>query len=253
MLKGKKVIVTGGSSGIGKAIAKTFAMQGANVLITGRNISKLEFTVNTINSSLKRNQGKLDYLQWDITDVKNIDTYLEQCISMLNGLDILVCNAGIFPGVLDFSNTTVEQFENTLLTNLEGPFFLASKTIHYMSSCRVEGNIIFIASETADVATTNPYGLSKCALVNFAKGIAYDKKTHGVRCNVISPGITVSNINNRDTNGDLSAQTINGRLLLSDEIAQTALFLACDVSKCINGEVIRCNEGNTINVEYFRR
>lgn len=248
LLKGKRVVVTGGGSGIGKEIAKTAALHGANVLITGRNEEKLQKSVAEIVAAGK----SAVCLVWDICDNADMPGILHEIEQKIGGIDCWVNCAGVYPGGFSYQNTTSEIWDEVFSINLKATCMVTNAVAKYMIEHKTEGTILTISSETGNCAYTNPYGLSKAALNSYIRGLAYELAKYRIRSNGIAPGITVSEINPKDRDGDLSLNTITGRLMRPEEMAQTALFLLCDASKCINGEIITCNGGNCIQVEYFR-
>lgn len=249
LLAGKRVVVTGGGSGIGKEIARAAVKQGASVLITGRNGEKLEKAAAELNEQ----KQSVSCLAWDICDFADMPGVLQKAETLLGGeIDCWVNNAGIYPGGYSFRNTTEAVWDRVFDINLKATCFVSNAVANYLIEKGNGGSLLFVSSETGSCAYTNPYGMSKAALNSYIKGLAYELVRYGIRSNGVAPGITVSDINPRDTAGDLHAEPIIGRMLLPEEIAQTAIFLLSDLSKCINGEIILCNGGNCIPVESFR-
>lgn len=248
VLKGKRVIVTGGGSGIGKEIAKAAALQGAIVLITGRNGEKLQKAA----AEMSCDGRAAAYLAWDICDNEDMPEVFREIEQKIGGVDCWVNCAGIYPGGISYQNTTSEIWDKVFSVNLKATCMVTNAAAKYMIEHKTEGTLLTISSETASCAYTNPYGLSKAALNSYIRGMAYELAKYHIRSNGIAPGITVSEINPRDPDGDLGIGTITGRLIRPEEIAQTALFLLSDAAKCINGEIITCNGGNCIQVEYSR-
>lgn len=249
MLKGKHVVVTGGGSGIGKEITRAAARQGAAVLITGRNEEKLKKAVAELNVA----GSSVSCLQWDICAHSDMTGILEKVEKLFGGsIDCWVNNAGIYPGGYSYLNATEEVWDQVFDTNLKATCMVTNAVARYMIERKIEGNILTISSETGSCAYTNPYGILKAALNSYIQGLAYELARYGIRSNGIAPGVTVSEINPRNADGDLNWGTIAGRMMRPEEIAETALFLLSDASKCINGEIITCNGGNCLTVEYFR-
>ena len=249
LLEGKRIVVTGGGSGIGKEIARAAASHGAEVLITGRNEEKLNNAVAELNDCGKA----VSFMQWDIWAHDNMAEVIKNAENLLGGgINCWVNNVGVYPGNYSYQNTTDKIWDSVFDTNLKSTCMVTNAIARHMIEQKTEGIILTISSETGFCAYTNPYGLSKAALNSYIKGMAYELAKYGIRCNGIAPGITVSEINPRAVDGDLSARTIIKRMMRPEEIAQTALFLLSDISKCVNGEIIICNGGNCLPVEYFR-
>lgn len=238
LLKGRKIIVTGGSRGLGYTMAKRFAEQGADVLITGRNQDTLKESAKQINCK---------YLVLDVREVNSFQTFIDSSNVLLGGFDSLVCNAGISLHEKDFFHITKESFEDQINTNLRSNVFLAQKFISFVLSKNIEANILFISSEVGELADNRPYGWTKSALNSLVRGLASNFSGNGIRINAISPGITCSDMTGLSSNGNLYIQTnATKRAYLPEEIAEVATFLLSDCSKCISGQIIVCNNGKTI-------
>ena len=238
-LKEKKIVVTGGGSGLGYAMAKRFAEEGAEVLITGRNIETLSKSAAEIGCK---------YQQMDIKDISAFDSFLEKADNLLGGINCLVNNAGISLHERSFFDVTEETFQSQVDTNLIGTFFLTQHFAKYLIRKQTEGNILIISSETAITSDIRPYGYTKAALNSMVEGIAYMLAKLNIRINAIAPGITASQMTGRDPNGDISSNhNMLGRVYLPEEVAEIASFLLSDVSSCLTGQILVCNNGKTIN------
>ena len=238
LLKGRKIIVTGGSRGLGYAMAKRFVEQGANVLITGRNQETLKQSAEQINCK---------YLVLDVHDVHLFQSFIDNSNVLLGGFDSLVCNAGISLHEKDFFHITEQSFEAQINTNLKSNVFLAQKFIGFAIQRNIEANILFISSEVGELADNRPYGWTKAALNSLVRGLASNFAGNGIRVNAISPGITCSDMTGLNSNGNLYIPTnATKRAYLPEEIAEVATFMLSDCSKCISGQVIVCNNGKTI-------
>ncbi|MDN0048734.1 SDR family oxidoreductase [Bacteroides gallinaceum] len=238
LLKGRKIIVTGGSRGLGYAMAKRFVEQGANVLITGRNQETLKQSAEQINCK---------YLVLDVHDVNLFQSFIDNSNVLLGGFDSLVCNAGISLHEKDFFHITEQSFEAQINTNLKSNVFLAQKFIGFAIQRNIEANILFISSEVGELADNRPYGWTKAALNSLVRGLASNFAGNGIRVNAISPGITCSDMTGLNSNGNLYIPTnATKRAYLPEEITEVATFMLSDCSKCISGQVIVCNNGKTI-------
>lgn len=237
-LKGRKIVVTGGSRGLGLAMAKKFLEEGADVLITGRNEEVLRRISVQINCA---------YLVLDVCDTKSFQSFIEEANVILGGIDSLVCNAGISLHEKDFFHVTEDGFEKQINTNLRSNVFLAQKFISLVLLQRIEANLLFISSEVGELADNRPYGWTKTSLNSLVRGLASNFAANGIRINAISPGITCSDMTGLNSNGDLYIPTnAIKRAYLPEEIAEVATFLLSDCAKCISGQVIVCNNGKTI-------
>ncbi len=243
-LKGKSVIVTGGGRGLGFAMAKRFASEGANVLIAGRNEETLRHSAEVIGCQ---------YLCLDMQDPSSFASFIRQTDEMLGDLNCLVNNAGISLHEDGFLSVSQEQYNSQFDTNLKGPFFLTQAFVEYCKSHRIEGTkkVLFTSSETGMTVDERPYGLSKAALNSLVQGLACRYVGEGYRINAIAPGVTLSDMVGKKDEDNLALDgTATGRYYLPDEIAEVASFLLSDTSNCLNGQILVCNEGRTINARW---
>lgn len=240
ILQDKKILVTGGSSGIGCSIAKKCLETGAKVLITGRNIEKLEITKKELNSD------NLYILEWDVTDVKNTDLKLEETVKVLGGLDIVFNNAGIYTNK-KIGDIDIEIFDKVMDANIKGLFFIAQSVSKYFLNKKQKGKIINIASIRGIQGTSEPYGISKWGVMGLTKGLGRDLAPKGIIVNGIAPGMTATGINGINTKENAyCVATKDQRVALPEEIAEIALFLASDAANHIIGEIIVCDGGESL-------
>jgi 3-oxoacyl-[acyl-carrier protein] reductase len=241
-LKDKKILLTGGGRGVGLAMAKKFVSEGADVLICGRNEETLEKSATDIGCK---------YLTLDITKVSDFNQFLEKADQMLQGANCLVNNAGISLHEKDFTQVTVESFDRQMETNIKGGFFLTQRFIQRLKDKNETGNILFISSETGDTVDERPYGWSKAAINSMVKGLAYKLAKDGFRINAVAPGITASDMTGLKAEGNIyySGNIVN-RVYMPEEVAEVACFLLSDVSNMLNGQILVCNNGKTINARW---
>lgn len=243
-LKGKKIIVTGGGRGLGFAMAKRFVDEGAKVLVAGRNEGTLMKSASEIGC---------EYLALDVQNTESFNTFIDKANTRLGGANCLVNNAGISLHENGFLDVLPGQFDSQFDTNLKGAFFL---TQCFIKRCKENGmdetkNILFISSETSMTVDERPYGLTKAALNSLVQGLAYRFVTEGYRINAIAPGVTVSDMVGAKADGDLTCgYNITKRYYLPEEVAEVACFLLSDASNCLNGQILVCNEGKTINARW---
>ena len=238
-LAGKKIIVTGGGRGLGAAMATKFVAEGAEVLITGRNESALKATADRIGCK---------YMVLDIQDTSALDEFVLAADKVLNGVDMLVNNAGISLHEPTFFDVTPESFDAQIATNLRGGFFLAQSFARMLLKEKRKGNILFVSSETGDTADFRPYGFTKAAVNSMVQGLACLFVEHGIRVNAVAPGVTASDMTGIKSDGNMYlAYNATERVYLPEEVSETACFLLSDASGCISGQVIVCNNGKTIN------
>lgn len=238
-LSGKKIIVTGGGKGLGAAMANKFVSEGASVLISGRNEKILKEKAEQIGCK---------YLTLDVQDTNSFDKFIHDADRILGGVDSLVNNAGISLHEPTFFDVTSETFDTQIATNLRGGFFLTQSFTKLLLHEKRKGNVLFISSETGETVDIRPYGFTKAAINSMVQGLACLFVKDGIRVNAVAPGITASDMTGLKADGNLylECNSIN-RVYLPEEVAETACFLLSDVSGCISGQVIVCNNGRTIN------
>lgn len=237
-LSGKKIIVTGGGKGLGAAMAKKFVSEGASVLISGRNEQTLRSTAGRIGCK---------YLTLDIQNTAELDNFISEADRILEGVDCLVNNAGISLHEPTFFDVTPETFDAQIATNLRGGFFLTQSFTKLLLRGKRKGNVLFISSETGETVDIRPYGFTKAAINSMVQGLACLFVKDGIRVNAVAPGITASDMTGYKADEDLYlAGNATERVYLPEEVAETACFLLSDVSGCISGQVIVCNNGKTI-------
>ncbi len=241
-LRDQKIIVTGGGRGLGFAMTKKFIAEGAKVLITGRN----EETLRKASE-----ETGCHYILYDICDTESSGNFILNAAEILGGIDCLVNNAGISLHEPTFFDVTPESFSRQLKTNLEGPFFLTQAFIQYLKDKQNGGNIIFISSETGDTADCRPYGYTKAAVNSMVRGLAHLFKEKNIRINAVAPGITASSMTGVGSTDNLHASRYGaGRFYLPEEVAEVASFLLSPESGCISGQIITCNNAQTINARW---
>lgn len=235
LLKGKKVIVTGGGSGIGLAIAKKYSEMGAEVLIVGRNEEKLKRAIEESGYNMR------SYV-CDITDFAELENDVKKMIENMGGkIDVLVNNAGIWQTNNIFS-LEEEMWDRVFDINLKAHYFFTQYCLRFMHE---ESEILFVGSENANIDCSNPYTLSKCAIHKLVKALAKELIGRGIRVNGIAPGPTLSEINKTNPENGLQRGE-KYRVLLAEEIAEIAAFLVSDASKCVSGQIVLCDEGDSL-------
>lgn len=241
MFTNKNILITGGSSGIGFAIAEKCILCGGTVCITGRNISKLEAAQEQLG------KDKCKIAVFDVGECNRIQERFSTILNILDGrIDIVVSNAGIYYEK-DFFEYSPEDYTSMDDINLKGGYFLAQQACRYFMENGVAGNILFVSSERGLFGDVHVYGITKAGVNSLVKGLAKKYAGTGIRINAVAPGMTATGINRIDPASNLYNETVIGkRVIRPEEIAEVAAFLMCDASICINGEIIACDEGNAI-------
>lgn len=248
-LSGKVAVVTGGNAGIGEAIAKAFAREGASVVITGRRQGELDRVVNDILQA----QGKAFAVAGSVTDEHFAQEAVRQTVQQFGQLDILVNNAGIG----DFGKRLHEINDTTwaqvLDVNLTGVFRMTRAVLPQMLK-QGRGAIVNISSVASLVGlpTLSAYAASKGALDALTRALAVDYAKDGIRCNVVNPGLIDTPMaaplmgNPEQLNPILSHYPIR-RPGKPEEVASLVLYLASDEAAWVTGGTFPLDGGMTIS------
>lgn len=241
-LKGMNIIITGGGRGLGAAMAEKFVNEGANILIAGRNENTLKETANKVGCQ---------YLVLDVADVASFDTFLDNAELKIGKINGLVNNAGISLHESTFFDVTPETFDSQVSVNMRGGYFLTQKLAKRWLDNSQKGNVLFISSETGDMMDFRPYGFTKVAVNSMVQGLAYLFAKQGIRINAVAPGVTMSDMTGeRSTDNIYYSRNMLGRVYMPEEVAETACFLMSEVSGCISGQIITCNNAKSINARW---
>ncbi|TGG95477.1 SDR family oxidoreductase [Natronospirillum operosum] len=242
-LEGKAVLVTGGSRGIGAAIAMRAAAEGAAVALT---YNRSPEQARKVVRSIEEAGGKAFALYADVADPESVSSVVDQAAARLGGLDILVNNAGIFPyGMID--EFTLEDYENTMAIHTRSVFVAVQAALRHIGE---GGRIISIGSslvERIPYPGISLYAMSKSALVGFTKGLARDLGPRGITATVVHPGSTDTEMNPADGDGadEERALTALGRYATANDIAATVVHLAGPGGAYITGTAITVDGGVT--------
>lgn len=241
-LVGKKILITGGSRGLGKAMALKFMEEGAEVVVTGRDEAFLK--------AFSESSG-CKYLAGNLMNEDFLRSLIARSAEVMGGVNVLVNNAGISLHEWELEKVTEDGFDRQFHTNLRAPYFLTQKFIEYLTENSEKGNILFISSERSQTADIIPYGLTKAAINSFVSGLAKKYVTRGIRVNAVAPGVTATDMTGIDRDSNLYCPyNQTGRAYLPEEVAEVAAFLISDCSNCLSGQILVCNEAKTINA-YF--
>ena len=241
LLKGRKALITGGSSGIGYAIANAFLKSGASVVITGRTEEKLIDCVNKLIISIPSAKDKISYIVMDNKDVKSFKSIFDNNIFMQD-IDILVNNAGVLGG--DISVATEENYDKVLDTNLKGTFFLSKLVAQNMKDKSIKGNILNIASSSSLRPATSAYTLSKWGIRGLTLGLAKSLAPYGITVNGLAPGPTATPMLIKGKITEITHDNLPvGRYAMPEEIANIAVVLTSKMGRMIVGDIVYMTGG----------
>ncbi|MDT0466474.1 SDR family NAD(P)-dependent oxidoreductase [Streptomyces gibsoniae] len=247
-LGGQVAVVTGGSSGIGRAVAGALARAGASVVIVARKEAELAATVDELTTDGCR----AAWVSADLSTRAGVHTAAEQAAAVFGEPDILVNSAGINlrPPMGELSD---DVWAATMAVNLEAPYLLGRRFGPGMAE-RGFGRIIHITSQQAHRAfvQSGAYGVSKGALESLARSQAEAWSPHGVTCNTLVPGFVMTPLNARLSSDPekvaaLAARTMVGRNGLAEDFAGAAVFLASRASGYVTGQAIFVDGGFSVH------
>lgn len=257
-IRGKRVLVTGGSSGIGQAIAIRFAQEGANVAINYRKgREEAEQTHALMHSCLETLQGcNADgthiLVQGDVAQEADVVRIVEMTIAELGGLDILINNAGIQTPV-DSHEMSAEQFDRVLGVNLRGSFLCAREAIRHLLAAGRPGVIINVSSVHQIIPKPRflSYSVSKGGMQNLTRTLALEYAGRGIRVNGVGPGATVTPINRAwiddpEKRAMVESHIPMGRSGSAEEMAAVTVFLCSDEAAYITGQTLYVDGGLTL-------
>ena len=238
-LVGKRIIITGGSRGLGFSMAQKFVAEGAKVLITGCNEKTLQNAAKEVGCM---------YICYDVTDFEHMDEFVLRADNMLGGVDALVNNAGISLHEGTIRNVRYEQFDRQIDVNFKGVYFLSQKFLAlYEKEQRKGGSILFLSSERGQHVDDLPYGIIKAAINSLTQGLAKMLINSDIRINAVAPGITATSMTNRTVDDLYEENYSTGRCYLPEEVAEIACFLISDAAGCLSGQILVCNNGKSLN------
>lgn len=245
-LENKTVIVTGGSKGIGKSIALTFAQLNANVVISGRNKSALEETLE----ELREYNKNCIAISGDLSNIDEVRHLIDTAAAEFGSVDVLVNNAGVNiakPAL----EVTEDDWDTVLDLNLKTAFFASQAAAKYMIPQK-SGRIINIASQMAFVGYIKraAYCSSKGGLVQMTKALAVEWASEGVRVNAVAPTfieteLTTKMFEDKEFKKDVDSRILLDGLSQPEDISGAVLYLASNMANFVTGETIKVDGGWT--------
>ncbi|MEE0969204.1 MAG: 3-oxoacyl-ACP reductase FabG [Clostridia bacterium] len=234
----KKILITGGSRGIGAALVKKFASEGDSVAFVYR-------SRHDEAEKMKSDCGAYPICR-DLSSPDECIAAVNEAIEVLGGIDVLINNAGI-SGFSLFTEITAEEWENMLSVDLSAPFFCARETAKHMIS-KKSGRIINISSMWGVVGASCEvhYSAAKAGLIGMTKALAKELGPSGITVNCVCPGVIETEMNSRLSTADINSlcdDTPLCRIGQPSEVAELVFFLASDKAEFITGQIISCDGG----------
>ncbi|SDF65070.1 SDR family NAD(P)-dependent oxidoreductase [Sporomusa acidovorans] len=249
-LSDKVAIVTGGTKGIGYAIASTFAMYGCNVVITSRTPDDCERIAKDINTLYG---VKCLGIAADSSNKENIGAVVAKTVEAFGKIDILINNAGISGKTASLLEQTEDNFMKVINTNLKGCFLFANAVAAQMVKQGKGGKIVNIASVGGLIGgkSVAPYGASKAGVLSLTKTMANEWARYGITVNAVCPGYVITELNedifaNPEIKAKMEKRTAVRRLGCVEEIAGPVLAMVSDCFSYMTGTYILLDGGQTI-------
>ena len=247
LLKGKTAIVTGGGRGIGRAIARKLAGEGAAVLVASRSSKEIE----AVAAEIQQAGGRARAVAADVSKQAECEKIVRAAREAFGAIHILINNAGILGPVAPTEGTTLEQWDEVIAINLTSAFLMSRLVAPEMYE-RGSGAILNISSVAAKVAypMNSAYAASKAGLLGLTRTLAAEGARRGVRVNAIGPGPVNDTNMWQDLSGQLGPMSahvadgiLQGRLQNTEEIAAAALFLVSDQASAITAQTLNVDGG----------
>ena len=236
--KGKKILITGATGGIGGALVKKFVSLDGNILATGTNMEKLD--------ALKKDFPNINILKFDISDHSKIEEFIENVFSQLTGLDVLINNAGVNMDNLSLRMKDSE-WKKVIDINLSSTFLMCKYAIKKMLKNKYGRvvNITSVVGHTGNLGQAN-YAASKAGIVGMSKSLAIEYAKKNITINCVSPGFIKSKMTDNiveSVKAVLTSRIPMAKLGTGEDVSNTVAFLSSDSASYITGETIHVNGG----------
>jgi len=255
LLRDRVAIITGGGRGIGRAIARRFAAEGAAIVVAARTGNEIQGVTGEIQAA----GGKAVAVVADVSGEEDCEKIVRAGRQRFGAIHILVNNGGIYGPVEPVEKVTLHEWEEVMAVNLRGPFLLSRLVLPEMYK-RGSGAILNIASVAAKIAfpMNSPYAASKAGLIGLTRTLAAEAARKGVRVNALSPGPVPETKMSQDLGRSLAESSggesekllkqmlegiLQGRPQTAEEIAAAAVFLVSDESSAITGQTLNVDGG----------
>jgi 3-oxoacyl-[acyl-carrier protein] reductase len=250
--KGKVAIVTGGSKGLGKVIAKQLAQEGASTVINGRDMDALEKATREI----RQEGGRITAIQADVSNSRDVETMIDKIIQDHGRIDILINNAAVFAESVRIMDLEEEEWDRIMTTNLKGVFLCAKAAIKQMINQK-SGKIVNMTSFTGKTGRVvystfgNPtkahYCASKAGIISLTKSLAYELAPYNINVNGVAAGSVAPEGTPKEKKEMIIPLVPLGRMGTSEDVSAATLFLASDEASFITGEILDVNGGTLMD------
>jgi NAD(P)-dependent dehydrogenase (short-subunit alcohol dehydrogenase family) len=250
VLQGKTAIITGGSKGIGKAVAQAFSGAGASVALAARGHDELEQTAKEIEAA----GGRTLAIPTDVTDPEQVQQLVDRTVAKLGTVDILVNNAGAAPFLSTLDQIRLEGFEKYFRLNFLGAVY-CTKAVAPILMAKGDGCVLNIASVAGFIASPglSYYASAKAALISFTRTMAQEWAAYRVRVNALAPGWVETDMNEpaRQMMPEFNRRVLDsiplGRWGTPEDVAGAATFLCSPAASFITGSVLIVDGGQTLS------
>lgn len=246
-LSGKRALVTGASSGIGRKVAQAYAQAGADVAIAARNVEALQGVADELAAD---GGGEVVPIQCDVTRPEQVNSMVDRVVAELGGIDIAVCNAGIIT-VVPMLEMSPEEFQRIQDTNVTGVFLTAQSAARAMMAQGRGGVIINTASMSGSIINVpqqvGHYCASKAAVIHLTKAMAVELAPHNIRVNSVSPGYILTELVEPLTeyHRQWEPKIPLGRIGRPEELTGLYVYLASEASSYMTGSDVVIDGGYT--------
>lgn len=247
-LQGRRALVTGASSGLGRHFALTLARAGAAVIVAARSLDKLEQTVADVQAV----GGEAYALPLDVTDPTSVKSAFDRLETFGESADLIVNNAGVAVSRPVFEQTEAD-WNSVLDTNLKGAWLVAQEGARRLVAKKRRGAIVNIASITGERVAGGviPYCTSKAGVIHLTRAMALELARHGIRVNALAPGYVQTELNRdflaSEPGEKLKSRIPQRRFGLPEELDGALLLLASDAGAYITGSVIFADGGHLVS------
>jgi len=242
-LEGKVALVTGGSQGIGEAVARRLAAAGATVLVAARNAERAA----AVSAAIVEDGGAAEPVRLDVADPASVAEAFRGIVERHGRLDVLVNNAGITDDGL-LLRMSKESWDRVIATDLTGVFLVTQEAVKLMMKKRVAGRVVTVGSVVGLMGNAGQanYAAAKAGVVGFTMSLAREIGSRGITVNAVAPGYIETPMTaalSEEQRRALAGKIVLGRLGTGEDVAGAVLFLASDLAAYVTGTVVNVSGG----------